>query len=110
LEVLADKKQISQVLINLVKNAKEALKDRGNGKITLTGKINRNGRPQITVADNGPGIPNELMDKIFVPFFTTRESGSGIGLSLSRQIMLLHGGNLKIVSKPGEITQAILEF
>jgi two-component system, NtrC family, nitrogen regulation sensor histidine kinase NtrY len=110
LEIMADKKQISQVLINLVKNAKEALKDSRDGKITLTGKINRNGRPQITVTDNGPGIPNELMDKIFVPFFTTRESGSGIGLSLSRQIMMLHGGSLKIVSKPGEMTQAILEF
>jgi signal transduction histidine kinase len=50
------------------------------------------------------------MDKIFVPFFTTKESGSGIGLSLSRQIMLLHGGSLKLVSKPGEMTQAILVF
>jgi two-component system, NtrC family, nitrogen regulation sensor histidine kinase NtrY len=110
LEVLADKKQISQVLINLLKNAKEALKDSRDGKITLTGEINRNGRPQITVADNGPGISSELMDKIFVPFFTTRESGSGIGLSLSRQIMMLHGGSLKIVSKPEEMTQAILEF
>jgi nitrogen fixation/metabolism regulation signal transduction histidine kinase len=110
MEILADKKQISQVLINLVKNAKEALKDSRDGKITLTGKNNRNGRPQITVADNGPGISSDLMDKIFVPFFTTRESGTGIGLSISRQIMLLHGGSLKIVSKPGEMTQAILEF
>lgn len=110
LEVLADKKQISQVLINLVKNAMEALKDSRDGKITLTGKVNSNGRPQITVTDNGPGISSDLMDKIFVPFFTTRESGTGIGLSISRQIMLLHGGSLKIVSKPGEMTQAILEF
>ena len=110
LEVLADKKQISQVLINLIKNAMEALEVNQNGKITLTGKINSNGRPQITVADNGPGIPRELIDKIFIPFFTTRESGSGIGLSISRQIMLLHGSSLKIVSKPGEMTQAILEF
>lgn len=88
----------------------EALEVNQNGKITLTGKINSNGRPQITVADNGPGIPRELIDKIFIPFFTTRESGSGIGLSISRQIMLLHGSSLKIVSKPGEMTQAILEF
>ncbi|MCA1759221.1 MAG: ATP-binding protein, partial [Bacteroidales bacterium] len=110
LEVLADEKQISQVLINLVKNAKEALNDSQKGKITLTGEMNRNSRLQITVTDNGPGIPNELMDKIFVPFFTTRKSGTGIGLSLSRQIMMLHGGSLKIVSEPGEMTQAILEF
>lgn len=110
LEVLADEKQISQVLINLVKNAKEALNNSQDGKILLTGKMNRNGLLQITVTDNGPGIPSELMDKIFVPFFTTRESGTGIGLSLSRQIMQMHGGNLKIISKPEEITLAILEF
>ncbi|NQU86580.1 MAG: HAMP domain-containing histidine kinase, partial [Mariniphaga sp.] len=68
------------------------------------------GRPQISVSDNGPGIPDELMDKIFIPFYTTKESGSGIGLSLSRQIMQLHGGSLKIVSSPGKKTTAILVF
>ena len=72
--------------------------------------MNGEGRVQITVADNGPGIPEDLADKIFIPFFTTKESGSGIGLSLSRQIMLLHGGTLKMISVPGKQTQAILEF
>ena len=110
LEVVADKKQISQVLINLVKNSLEALKDSEEGHIKIEGRINKAGRVQITVSDNGPGISEELMDKIFIPFFTGRESGSGIGLSLSRQIMLLHGGSLKMFSEPGKLTQAILEF
>lgn len=110
LEISADKKQISQVLINLVKNSKEALKNSEEGNIVLQGKINEYGRALITVSDNGPGIPQDLMDKIFVPFFTTKDSGSGIGLSLSRQIMLLHGGSLKVVSKPGKQTVFTLEF
>lgn len=110
LEIAADKKQISQVLINLLKNALEALKNRPEGKITLTAAINSDGRAQISVTDNGPGIPDDLMDKIFVPFFTTKESGSGIGLSLSRQIMLLHGGSLKVDSIPGKLTTMSLVF
>ncbi len=110
LKVLADKKQISQVLINLVKNSEEALKDMPGGTIRIRASLNDAGRIQITVADNGPGIPEELMDKIFIPFFTAKESGNGIGLSLSRQIMLLHGGSLKMESIPGKQTVAILEF
>jgi len=110
LEILADKEQISQVLINLIKNSLEALKSTGDGKIVLSGEINSNGRIQLTVSDNGPGIPEDLMDKIFIPFFTTKESGSGVGLSISRQIMMLHGGSLKVVSVPGKSTSAILEF
>ena len=100
LEIVADKKQVTQVLINLLKNALEALSNTENGTIILKGEINENGRAQISVTDNGPGISEDLMDKIFVPFFTTKESGSGVGLSLSRQIMQLHGGSLKVDSKP----------
>ncbi len=110
LEISADKKQISQVLINLVKNSIEALKNSENGKIILAGEINEYSRVQIAVSDNGPGIPEDVMDKIFVPFYTTKESGSGIGLSLSRQIMLLHGGSLKVFSAPGVQTIFTLEF
>jgi signal transduction histidine kinase len=72
--------------------------------------MNENGRAQITVTDNGPGIPDDLMDKIFIPFFTTKDSGSGVGLSLSRQIMLLHGGSLKVVSVVGKSTTVSLVF
>lgn len=100
LEIMADKKQVTQVLINLLKNALEALSNNENGKIMLKAEINENGRVQISVTDNGPGISEDVMDKIFVPFFTTKESGSGVGLSLSRQIMQLHGGSLKVDSKP----------
>jgi nitrogen fixation/metabolism regulation signal transduction histidine kinase len=110
LEVAADKKQISQVLINLIKNSLEALKNNEGGTILLKGEMNENGRAQITVTDNGPGIPDDLMDKIFIPFFTTKDSGSGVGLSLSRQIMLLHGGSLKVVSVVGKSTTVSLVF
>lgn len=110
LEIAADKKQVSQVLINLLKNALEALKNKADGKIILKGEINSDGRAQISVTDNGPEIPDDLMDKIFVPFFTTKESGSGIGLSLSRQIMLLHGGSLKVQSTLGKMTMVSLVF
>ncbi len=98
LEIVADKKQLSHVMVNLIKNSLEALKNSENGRILLKGEINKNGRAQISVIDNGPGIPEDLQDRIFVPFFTTKESGSGIGLSLSRQIMQLHGGSITVKS------------
>jgi signal transduction histidine kinase len=68
------------------------------------------GRPEIQVSDNGPGIPPEILEQIFVPFFTTREKGSGIGLSLSRQIMRLHGGSLQVRSVPGKETVFTMGF
>ncbi len=110
LTIVADEKMIAQVLINLIKNAKEALAETENGKIELLSGINKQGRTEICVKDNGPGIPDELLDEIFVPFFTTRESGSGIGLSLSRQIMRLHGGGLSVRSEPNEQTIFCLKF
>jgi nitrogen fixation/metabolism regulation signal transduction histidine kinase len=110
LEIVADKKQIAQVLINLLKNSIEALKNKPDGKITIRSELNTKGRALITITDNGPGIAEDLMDKIFIPFFTTKENGSGIGLSLSRQIMQMHGGSLKLISTPGKLTQAVLEF
>lgn len=98
LEIVADEKQVTQVLINLLRNAEEALKSQKNGRVSIKAEINKNGRPQISVCDNGAGIPSDLLDKIFIPFFSTKENGSGIGLSLSRQIMQMHGGNLKVES------------
>ncbi len=110
LEIYADKKQVSQVLVNLVKNSLDAIRNNELKEIFLQGNINSFDRPQITVTDNGPGIPVDVIEKIFIPFFTTKESGSGIGLSLSRQIMLMHGGSLKVESIPGKQTVAIMEF
>jgi nitrogen fixation/metabolism regulation signal transduction histidine kinase len=100
LEILADEKLISQVLINLVKNAFQANAENKNAKVKILSGIGESGRPEIHVIDNGPGIPEDVLDKIFIPFFTTKENGSGIGLSLSRQIMQMHGGSLKVESKP----------
>jgi len=110
LELFADEKQIAQVLINLVKNAMEAVKNQEDDKVSIKAEININGHPQLSVSDNGAGIPGDLLDKIFVPFFSTKENGSGIGLSLSRQIMQLHGGSIKVVSVPGKFTEVDLVF
>lgn len=107
LEIVADNKQIAQVLINLLKNSVEALKNQSGGKIMLKSEINTDNKVFISVTDNGPGITTELLDKIFIPFFTTKENGSGIGLSLSRQIIQMHGGSLKVDSKPKKTTFTI---
>ena len=109
LEIFADEGMISLCLVNLVKNAMQANEDNSEGKITVTAGM-QNGRPEITVSDNGPGITSELLEEIFVPFFTTREDGSGIGLSISRQIMRLHGGSLRVKSVPQKETVFVMGF
>jgi len=110
LEIFADQNLISQVLINLVKNALEANENNSDGKVWIIASEGTNSHPDICVIDNGPGIPAENIDEIFVPFFTTRQNGSGIGLSISRQIMKVHGGNLKVRSVPDKETVFCLSF
>jgi two-component system nitrogen regulation sensor histidine kinase NtrY len=110
LKIFADKNLISQVLLNLVRNALEAIDGNRDGKISIVAGLDSNQHPEICVIDNGPGIPEENIDEIFVPFFTTRQSGSGIGLSISRQIMRVHGGNLTVRSLPGRETVFCLSF
>lgn len=110
LELLADEQQVSQVLINLVNNAFQAMEQTEDARVEISTGRDTDGRLWITVSDNGPGIPDDLMDKIFIPFFTTKENGSGIGLSLSRQIMQMHGGGLRIHSVPGKQTRVVLHF
>ena len=110
MELNIDEKLISQVLINLLKNAAEAVEGRKGAEISIQYRINETGRPEVLVADNGPGIPPGLIEDIFIPFFTTKEEGSGIGLSLSRQIMRLHKGSLKVVSVPERETIFIMTF
>ena len=95
LEIFADRQLIDQVLINLVKNAGDALAETNEAHIALSGKLDL-GRVIISVTDNGPGIPNEDIDQVFIPFFTTKRDGSGIGLSLSRQIMTAHNGDIAL--------------
>ncbi|NOQ24710.1 MAG: ATP-binding protein [Bacteroidales bacterium] len=99
--VNADEKLIEQVLINLIKNASEALLSFDKPTINIDTEL-INERVLIKVSDNGKGISPEVLDNIFIPFFTTKEKGSGIGLSLSRQIMHLHGGNISVKSEPGK--------
>ena len=110
LEIFADQNLISQVLINLLKNALEANENNADTKITIVVSDCLNNHPEICVIDNGSGITAENLDEIFVPFFTTRQNGSGIGLSISRQIMKVHGGNLKVKSVPGKETVFCLSF
>lgn len=108
LTIMGDETLLSQVLINLFKNAQHAVVNENDPRITLK-VIQEDTLVQITITDNGPGIPKDIIDQIFIPFFTTKELGSGIGLSLSRQIMRLHGGSIKVFSSPGK-TQFILEW
>lgn len=110
LAVKADHELIEQVLINLVKNAMESLSEREGARIELACYRNNDDRPVIMVRDNGPGIDQEYVDKIFIPFFTTKKKGSGIGLSLSRQIMRLHRGSINFHTDPAEGTTFWLTF
>ena len=106
----ADTNLIEQVLINLVVNSIEAVKDKPIGKITLSAYRDSNNKIIIIVADNGTGMSAEVIEKIFIPFFTTKKNGSGIGLSLSKQIMMLHRGNIQIHSVEGTGTSFLLHF
>jgi signal transduction histidine kinase len=110
LEFFADQNLISQVLINLVKNALEANENNKDGNIKIIASEGINNHYEICVIDNGPGISEENIDEIFVPFFTTKQNGSGIGLSISKQIMRVHGGNLKVRSVPDKETVFCLSF
>jgi nitrogen fixation/metabolism regulation signal transduction histidine kinase len=105
LTVIADDKLLAQVLINIVKNSIEAFgESQNNNEIFITAARNDEGRVVFKIKDNGPGMDADTIEKIFVPFFTTKESGSGIGLSLSRQIMRIHNGYITCDSVPGEGT------
>jgi len=109
-EIVADEKLLSQVMINLLNNAMEAMGKRQDKKIRINVSKNSRGQRMISITDNGNGITPENIDKIFIPFFTTRENGSGIGLSLSRQIMRLHKGSLDVHSITGIETTFSLVF
>lgn len=103
--LLMDRSQIEQVLINLLKNAQEAVENEEIPYVRLTTHLSSNKRDFIiSITDNGKGILPEVMERIFVPFFTTKTNGSGIGLSICKQIVTLHGGTITASSKPGEKT------
>lgn len=109
LELFIDEKQVSQILLNLCKNAIQSVAETGEGEVQLIA-LQENDTKLIEVRDNGPGIPEELLEEIFVPFFTTKTEGTGIGLSLSKRVMQLHGGSLKVHSIPNSETVFRLTF
>ena len=109
LTIQADLDMIEQVLINLLKNAIEALAETENPTLDLIGRYDENA-VKIEVIDNGSGIIKEALEHIFVPFYTTKRTGSGIGLSLSRQIMQMHNGSITVESEPDVKTIFTLRF
>jgi two-component system, NtrC family, nitrogen regulation sensor histidine kinase NtrY len=109
LTIELDTHLVEQVLINLILNASDALKGKENAKIILSG-FSENGKNNIQVQDNGSGIAEDILENIFIPFFSTKKSGSGIGLSLSKQIMLLHKGSIQVNSVANQGSIFTLEF
>jgi nitrogen fixation/metabolism regulation signal transduction histidine kinase len=110
LMITADPDLVEQVFINMLLNAIDAVKEKPQPQIKVTASPNNNGRVSIDFSDNGYGIKPDILDKIFMPFFTSKKDGSGIGLSLSRQIMHLHKGSVTVKSIPGEGTVFTLTF
>jgi two-component system, NtrC family, nitrogen regulation sensor histidine kinase NtrY len=110
LSLYADPNLLEQVFINLVVNAIEAVKDKEDGKIILSADHNTSGKTIVKIGDNGQGMPEELMDKIFIPFFSTKKNGSGIGLSLCKQIVMLHKGTIQVQSTEGKGTVFSMQF
>jgi signal transduction histidine kinase len=110
LQLEADTNLLEQVLINLVVNAIEAVKEQAEPRIILSAYVANNKKTVVKVTDNGNGMTEEVLDKIFIPFFSTKKHGSGIGLSLCKQIMMLHKGTIQVQSTEGEGTSFLLQF
>ncbi len=110
LEIIADPGLIEQVLINLISNSIHALAETSAGIIKLSAEINDRGRAVLKVNDNGPGISDEIIDRIFVPFFSTKKDGSGIGLSISQSIIRAHNGNIWAQSSPESGTTFVIRL
>ncbi len=108
--VIADEKLISQVVINLIQNSLKAFREQSNKIIRIKAGYTETNKVFLSVFDNGDGIDDSIMNKIFVPFFSTRDKGSGIGLSFARQVMVLHSGRIHVHSKKGKDTEFILTF
>ncbi|MDR1886462.1 MAG: HAMP domain-containing histidine kinase, partial [Prevotellaceae bacterium] len=109
IRLTADRSMIEQVLINLLKNALDACRDTAEPLVSVNAFLD-DGKPAISVTDNGRGIVPDAIDRIFVPFFTTKHSGSGIGLSLCRQIINHHNGTISVTSDPGKQTVFTIKF
>jgi len=110
LELVVDRQMIEQVLINLLQNAYYAVADTDAGCIELIAKLNRRDHVTIEVLDNGSGIAPEIAERIFVPFYTTRKEGSGVGLALSRQLMIANGGSITFTNRDSGGARFALSF
>lgn len=110
LKITGDPDLVDQVIINLMLNAIDAVSEIQNPQIFIMAYKNDSGRVLIEISDNGSGIKPDILDKIFMPFFTSKKTGSGIGLSLSRQIMSLHKGAISVRSTPRDGTTFTLTF
>ncbi len=110
LDLSADADMIEQILINLLQNAEQALKDVENAKVILRARLNQSGRVVVEVEDNGAGVPENIAKQIFVPFFTTKREGSGVGLALTRQVMIAHGGLVTLGKGKGGGAKFTLTF
>ncbi len=110
LTLSADKNMVEQVIINLLKNAMQSFEDQEDKRIELKAYLTDKSRPVISIRDNGTGIDPDALEKIFIPFYTTKKTGSGIGLSLSRQIMRQHQGTLTVKSTVGKGTEFLMRF
>ena len=110
LQMQADVGLLEQVFINLIVNAMEAVKEAAQPKIILSADQSLDRKIILKVADNGQGMPEEVMEKIFIPFFSTKKNGSGIGLSLCKQIVMLHRGTIQVQSKEGQGSVFVLQF
>ena len=97
LDVFADRDLLEPVLLNLLRNAWQAVEHLDAPQIHLSGRLNRRGNVVLEISDNGPGVPHDIANRIFVPFFTTKEGGSGVGLALARQVMTAHGGFARLL-------------
>ena len=110
MQIEVDEHLIEQVLINLILNAKDAVKEKSTPLVSVKAGYTDSHKVVLSVMDNGVGVPKDLMEDIFIPFFTNKSTGSGIGLSLCKKIMMLHKGKIKVNSKEGEFTEFALMF
>ncbi len=110
IQLYADQAQLEQVLINLLRNAVVAVRVADSPQVQLRASLDRHGRIEIEVADNGPGVPAELRERVFVPYYSTRDEGSGIGLALTRQVMIAHGGTAELATSDLGGTAVRLRF
>ncbi|MDT8398868.1 MAG: ATP-binding protein [Pseudomonadales bacterium] len=110
LELQADPDLLEQALINLLRNAIEASAELDRPRVAITAELKERGRVELSVTDNGSGIEPENLENIFIPFFTTKRGGSGIGMSIVKQIVKLNGGKVKVLSTPGVRTSVVISF